>query len=504
MMQKKLIKGLLLLLIVANIGCKEKKSQSQETPPYTIILEEYVNDSLPSLHSYSHAIYNDYIIMFGGRTNGLHSPGYFINRQNSNRIIYVINTNGWATPDKWTVKSMTSDTILITKSNAIDVRHFRANNAQFFQKENTLYLIGGLFGGIGDEKENPRTLPYLTAIDLPAIVSMVNDGKALPANSIRQISNEELSITGGEVEELNGQVKLVFGWKFNNGPVDLYSHKIKSFELKDDGKNVSIGDITFCNTCWDKITEPDTPSNGGFYRRRDGNMTPMIDPKTGNESLLYYAGVFKNGNTNFDNLVWIDADKADTSKGFSLRSNVYSCQLVPAFSMMRKQAYATMLGGMTNTNYNGKKINQFVLLDSSNAPFITPDPNNFTSVPFSNNVTTLVIDENKSYKQYLQESNFPKTTIPYYFDSTEVKAGENIFNGAEAALHWSPKVKNYLMKNGVLDYDKFAAANKDGATIGYLHGGIMSYVANALFAGNPAKQTRSSNRVFAVKIIPNK
>jgi hypothetical protein len=528
-MKQKLTQAALLVALAAFVGCNPNDNGSTTAgsyagPPYTVQLEEFVNPALPDLHSYTHAIYQDKIVMIGGRTNGLHGGTYNFYRRHSNKNIFVINTNNWASPDKWAVKSLPSNSPLLAgAANGISLQQFRSNNAQFFTQDSVLYIVGGLLGSArptqlkqpgnpqggviavpgskpdGEDNDTvPQTLPYMTAVNLPALINAVNSGTPMPGGSLRQVKNDSLAVTGGELELMGGQVRLVFGWNFSfNG--DLYTHQIRSFSYQDNGKNLGIGPITVCNSCWDN--QPDS-SNTGYFRRRDGSMSPMIDPANGKEALMYYAGVFKNGNTNFDNPVWIGSDNA-AEQSFVMRSNVYTCQVVPVYSAGRSQSYATLLGGMTNALYNGGAIKQPTLLTDKNAPLNAPDSNNFTSVPFTNQLTTLVMDKQRNYSQYLLPDSFPATKVAYNFtDTTTLPVGASPFNGAESELLWTLTPANGLMSNGVVNLDAFVKANPKGGSIGYLHGGILSMVPNAFGAGNQAKVTRASNRIFAVKIVP--
>lgn len=536
-MKRKSLYAVLALALITAWGCNGgDKQQNDNTattpsgtyagPPYTVQLEEYVNASLPDLHSYTHAIYQDKIVMIGGRTNGLHGGSYNFHRRFSNKDIFVINTNNWTTPDKWTVKKMPSNSpLLVANTAGVSLQQFKANNAQFFTEDSVLYIVGGLLGSARptqlkqpgnpqsglmlvpgskvdgtDNDTVPQTLPYMTAVTLPALINTVNNGAPLAAGSIRQVKDDKLAVTGGELELMGKTVKLVFGWNFSFSG-DLYTHQIRSFTYTDDGKKLSISPVTVCATCWDN--QPDT-SKTGYYRRRDGSMSPMIDPADGSEKLQYYAGVFKNGDINFDNPVWIGKDDA-AEQSFVMRSNVYTCQVVPVYSPSRMQSYATLLGGMKNAIYTGKATGNLPILLADSNTTITSKAGDFSSIPFSNQFSTVMIDKKHNYSQYLLRDSFPATQAPYPFlDTTAMPAGSNLYNGSESELMWTLSAANGMMPNGVVNYDTFLKANPQGSAVGYLHGGILSKVENAFNAGNQGKVTRASNRVFVVKIVPLK
>ncbi len=532
----------ILIVIFLAIGCNDSGSKKDDKPttavegttgtytgpPYTIQLEEFVNEALPDLHSYTHATYNDKIIMIGGRTNGLHGGSYNFNRANSNKNIYVLDTKNWADPSQWKVFSIPNNKITAA---GINTDQLMANNAEFFTEDSVLYIVGGMLGGTvatqlkvandpskglmmvpglksadGSAPIGPKTLPYITAINLPDLINSVVNKKAMPSGSIRQVKNDSLAITGGELSLMDNTVYLVFGWNFYfSTPQDLYSHQIRTFTYKDDGKNLTISPITVCSTCWDK--QPDS-STAGNFRRRDGSLSAMIDPADASQGLIYYSGVFKGGNTNFDSPVWIGKSDA-AEQPFVMRSNVYTCMVVPAYSATRKESYATLMGGMKNASYTGGTIKLPVELTENNAPIIPTDTNNpFDHIPFSNQFSTIVVNAKHAYAQYLLPDSFPTTKRMLMLPANTkdsvaampLPIGSVTYNGSEAELMWTldPAL---MMKNGVVDYDNFIKRNPNGGSVGYLHGGIQSYLTN-VFGNKAAHYSLASNRIFSVKIVP--
>jgi hypothetical protein len=523
-------------MMVTAISCNnnsDKETSAAEAyqgPPYTVQLVEYVNEKLPDLHSYTHATYKDKIVMLGGRTNGLHGLSYKFDRSNSNKTVYVIDTKNWAEPTSWDVFSMPAGKLMLPN---INPGQFIANNAEFFTDDSVLYIVGGLLGanvptklkvannpqsGVvldllaktadGKAPTGPVTLPYITAVNLPALINMVmNNQPSLPANSIRQVMDSSLAVTGGEISALDKTVHLVFGWDFSTpavGTGDLYTHQIRTFTYKDDGTTLTISPVSVCKTCWDG--EADT-STAGNFRRRDGSMSAMIDPADGSQSLLYYSGVFKNGNTNFDSPVWYGNDAA-AEQPFVMRSNVYTCQVVPVYSKANKTSYATLLGGMKNANYTGGPITMPVALTAANAPIIATDSKNpFDHIPFSNQLSTVVVDGKHNFSQYLLADSFPNTKTPFTLPASApdsvgavtLPAGSVAYNGAESEMIWT--LQSGILPNGVVDYDAFIKANPKGAAVGYLHGGILSALTN-VFGAKAAHFSVASNRIFAVKIVP--
>jgi hypothetical protein len=513
-----------LLLIMSIVACKEPK---KTTPPYTIQLVEQVNTALPQLHSHTYAVYNDKIIMIGGRTNGLHTGTYNLNIINTNKFVYVIDTHNWSEAvNTWTVSSA-PDSIVAGKY----TEAFRTNNAEYFTQNNVLYIVGGLRGAKTvtklSEANNPFsrvqldsstiaanskkdttlpsvTLPSITAINLKELTEAVANKTTMTGTSIRHVIDSQLAITGGELELMGNEVKLVFGWSFSTQDVaDYYSHQVRSFKVNDNGTTLSISKVEVCPTCWDGVPQFDTAAkinNSGYFRRRDGSMSAAINPADGTDALMYYAGVFKGGYTNFDNPVWITKNTAKEIS-FIMRSNVYTCRVIPVYSAKNKQFYASLIGGMKNCQFNGSIVDNFIELTAANAPVIS-NTNTFNpnSIPYTNQITTVVVDDKQLFKQYLQADSFPALKHNLNYPTGTIAANTPTYNGSESIFITT--LNKYKKDNGVIDFEAFIAANPKGANIGYLHGGILSIADNSFASGTQNKVTFASNRLFTVKLIP--
>ncbi|MEP7268163.1 MAG: hypothetical protein ABI844_11100 [Saprospiraceae bacterium] len=497
------------------LNLKDLKSDTLKIPPYNIKLLEHFNEKIPALHSHTHAIYKDKIVMIGGRKNGLHGGKYIFNQNHTNKRIYVIDTKNWAPVSKWEVHAMSDSKIALDSkenhtSNFHDKSQFRGNNAEFFTEGKVLYLIGGLIGKDSINNPNgPNTLPLFTAIDLPALIDQVLTKTPMKSGSIRQAVDTNFALTGGEIEVMNNNVYLVFGWDFSF-KAEKYSHKILSFQYQDD-IDLHTLNYTFnrlCSTCWDGQSPV---SNTGAFRRRDGSMSPAINPKDGSEALLYYGGVFKNGDTNFDNMIWIN-DSSAKELPFQMMSNVYTCQVIPVFSTSRKLTFATLLGGMRNADYTGSK-NEITEMNSSNTWILPADIIQYLNVPFTNQFTTITVDADLHITQYMMPDSFPplaKTvtigTPKKHQEYAPVLLSDKapVFNGTESEMLWTIDFK-YKMPNGVIDFDKFIQDYPVGARLGFLHGGILSGMANLDIENDTDNQGRfsiGSRRIFEVFLVP--
>jgi len=515
-----------ILLIIAFTSCNPTQEKTEDevgipryNVPYSIQLTEYVNPKLPNLHSYVHATYEDKIVLIGGRRLGLHSINYNFTELSANKTIYVINTQGWQTPDKWTVDSAPYNNVVKAdpqgSNSAFNFpQHFYANNIEFFTKGSVVYMIGGVLSLPINGTETTITPSVMTAVNLPDLINAVKANTFMPVGTVRQAANPSFTLTGGEIGVMRDTVYLAFGWNTNN-----YSHQIKSFTYIDNQitKSLTVNFNPLCNTCWDGVKDTCQVTNDcniGNFRRRDGTMSAMINPADGTPFFMYYAGVFKNGNTNFDTPIWINNQSA-IEQNFQMRGNIYTCKVVSTYSSKRKSSYATMLGGITNTKY-ANNIALPALLSAANSTIITPDIANFLSVPFSNRFTTLSIDQNKTIRQFLLPDSFPLTKAPISFPTYSsnvykdsaftLPPNTNTFNGAESEIFWRiPAGLN--LGNDVIDLDGFFNKMPQGGSVGYLFGGILSIVPNVNMNNKSNYQSRvtiASNRIFRISIVPVK
>jgi len=140
------------------------------TPSFTVDLVPVNGPTLPALHSYSAAEADGKWLLLGGRTNGLH--------------LFVQSSNGGTTPPPDAFPSQTANTHAwvvdpvagkawsqsVTELPAAIASHLSANNAQFIQDGNWLYIVGGY----GKEKSGrPITFPYVTAIQVRETIKAI-------------------------------------------------------------------------------------------------------------------------------------------------------------------------------------------------------------------------------------------------------------------------------------------------------------------------------------------
>lgn len=425
--------------------------------PFTIEIEE-ASFSLPvGLQSYACATYKDKWILLAGRTNGMHgfdSVGNNFPPQFQNTTVYVVNPSAGTTASRSLVGSGLAQ-------EEIDILSVVAS--QFCQNETSLFMVGGY--GINTATGQMETKSTLTRIDLKKLVQWVEGGTSSIKKAIKQASHPFLRVTGGALYQNSDHdpFLLILGQNFSGLYRDdsngVYTHQIRSFWLHDIGGTLKITP-NFADTL-----PPD-------YRRRDLPVAAILN----NDKTAYIAfgGVFT-----LDDGVWTvpiqirpdgsssEANPQDPST-FKQGMNQYDCPKIGLYSTRTKDMYVILPGGLSYGYFSG-------------GVFVT-DP----EVPFINQVTTIKIDKQNVFSQYLMNNEYP------FIASMGSNPGNQLLFGTEAEFFPAPGVSTY--RNEVIQLDKVTKPT----VIGYIIGGIMSTVPNT----STIFDSTSSPYIFTVRVIP--
>ncbi len=409
--------------------------------PFTVEIEPVIAGPLPKMHSFAFAQSGSKWLFVGGRTNGLH--GFSTNDSfdviYASDVITVIDTATW---------SWYSSPLGVLPTAVADP--LRTTNMQYTRIGDYLYLTGGF--GWDSIANGFRTFPTLTAIHIDNMINAVVYGTPIALN-IRQIYDTNFRISGGEMQQMNGECFLFFGHNFSGRYSDppqptftqVYSPQIKRFTINDDGINLSVSNFTFL-----------TDTNN--FHRRDLNVGNVVHPD-GTFGWCAYSGVFRK-DCNMPFLWPINFDPTNgavVDSSFSQTMNNYTCAMEPLFDSVQKTMYTILFGGESQYEFN--PVTQQLILDSL--------------VPFVSDISVLVHDQTGQWSQLplqlqmpgLQGSNMkfvPNTFVPSY--SNEV-------------------VKLRELSGRVL--------------VGYLVGGIVAVVPN----GHPASW--ANDTVYRVWISPD-
>lgn len=432
--------------------------------PFRIVIET-ANFQLPvGFHSGMVGMYKGYWIFIGGRINGLHGFGITNNfpADQQNTSIYVVNPATGAIFSR----SLYDSSSGLTQQ---QIDSLSVTSPQGYQEVNTLYMSGGY--GVDTASGTFGTKPVLTAIYLPGIFNWVtrpsNRSYSVVSN-IKQVYNPIFQIAGGEMYRLGNVTQLMFGQNFTGEYTDSsngdYSDQVRQFQIINVNGQLSVNNYSL------KPAIPD-PS----YRRRDLNILPAL--LNNNNQLQYgliaYGGVF----TTTDG-VWtvpvvmngignpVMADPAAPTS-FKQAMNQYVCAAASLYSKKSTSMYHILFGGMSFGFFSG-------------GTFQTD-----SEIPFINQVTTIQMDKNGNFTQYLMSGEYPVIL------STGSNPGNQLLFGA-GAYFMPNNITQYA--NGVISLD----AIRQPTVIGYIVGGIQSTLPNT----NVDSDSSASPYIFKVTLVP--
>jgi hypothetical protein len=440
----------------------------EDSLPFTV---EVVQSDfmLPTgVQSFASAMYEGKWLLITGRTTGLHGfdpvPTNFPPNKQST-LVFVIDP---VFRRVWTRNLADPSSGLSQKQ----IDSLSVTNAQFFQKEKTLYITGGY--GVDTATGAYNTKDTLTAIDLPGLMNWVMQQSAFdPATThIRQISNSLFQITGGAMFQVDDEspMLIVFGQNFDgqyhghsNG---LYNMQIQRFNLLDDGQNLSV-----------EVLDPLPATPDPNYRRRDLNIVPIMELRDyyAKPALMAYSGVFTLTGGAWTVPVTISPDGSSYMDDPSLPDtfkqsmNVYLSPTLGLYARKTRDMFTIVFGGITWGYFQDGK-------------FLTDDEK-----PFTNQIITIKRDKHKQQSQYLMNASFPTIL------SEQSNPGNPLLFGASAAFFPNPDIECY--PNSVAKFDHLP---KEKTLLGYIVGGIQSTLPNTNFDSDSA----ASPYIFEVYITP--
>ncbi len=436
--KKKPLRFLILLLLI--YGRFDALAQQDTLPPFSIELEVVDAPSLPGLHSFAKAISGDKWLIVSGRVDGLHSfyPNSAFAPTEANQMIYVVDTDDWQI---WSAPLQLLSYSIRTS--------LKSTNTQFFQDGAYLYVIGGY--GYDSLIDSKITFPTLTALEIDEVINEIVSGAQNLSPFIRQISDPAFAITGGGLQKIGNTFFLAGGHNFSglytklpsSTFVQAYTNSITSFQIDDDGVNLTISDYT---------QQIDTLQ----FHRRDLNVAPLIYAD-GSEGLGVYGGVFRyDKNLPYLHPIYIQQGIATTDLSFEQKMSQYTCPVITIYDSVNQTMHTTFFGG----------ISLYDFIDSINQ--VVED----TLVPFIEDITTLSRNADEITTEAI---------LPVKFQDLA---------GANADFFPSHGIPQY--DNGVIKLNQIGGKQ----LIGYIYGGINSNKPNEGY-------TNASNQVYRVFLTPS-
>lgn len=417
-----------------------------QTPEEFIIeIEPIVVANAPGIHSYAYGLTSDEKwVVLGGRIDGLHrrQPFAAFMESDNNKNVFVI--------DPIAEQVWSSDLSMLP---AAIFEQVQSTNQEFYQKDTMLYVIGGY--GFSAINGGHTTFPNLTAISIDELAdAVINNQNVTPY--FRQINDLNMKVTGGQLGYLDGTYYLVGGQLFdgaynpmgpNNGPgfVQVYTDEIRTFEIMDDGVNLSIQNYA---------AQHDTAN----LHRRDYNMTPQIFPN-GTNGFTVFSGVFDPSDMPYLNTVNVTDAGYTVNNTFNQYLSQYHSGKLPIFDANANAMHTLFFGGLS----------QFTLDAQNN---LVED----VDVPFVRTISRVT----RLFDGSMQEVKLNYVEMPGLVGA-----------GAEFI-----PVKQYFDTHEILDINAVPQAK---TLVGYIYGGIESTAEN-IFFGNNGNQSTASNVIFKVFI----
>lgn len=317
-----------------------------------LVLEEVTVPGMPALQSFAWGQHNGQWFLIGGRTDGLHrrQPPFAFLATGNNLSAYVVDPvtqQVWSAPISTLPQSMEEQ--------------LQSTNMEFEQRDSTLYCAGGY--GYSPTALDHITYPNLTAIDLAGVMNAIRNAQPI-APFFRQLTDQRLEVTGGQMRLLNDRFYLVGGQRFigrynpmgpNHGPgfIQEYTNAVRRFAIDDDGVSLAISDY------WNHV---DTVN----LHRRDYNMLPQIFPN-GEEGFTAFTGVFQY----VDDVPWLNTvDILDTNvivvPVFEQLLNQYHSAHVGLYDGNTNAMRSVFFGGIGRYYFDGNGT----LMDDINVPFV--------------------------------------------------------------------------------------------------------------------------------------
>ena len=437
-MKKKYLVLLITLFVAVGLFAQEQ---------FTVQIEPLVIPNAPNVHSYAWGLTTDgKWVIIGGRIDGLHQRqpfAAFLESEN-NKSVYIVDP---VTNQSWN----TSIGVLPTSM----FEQLQATNQEFYQRNNTLYIIGGY--GYSATQNDHITYDKLTAIDIDALANAVINNSSIDPY-FRQITDPNLAVTGGQLGFLNDVFYLCGGQYFegrynpmgpNSGPgfIQNYTDEIRSFQINDDGTNLSIVNYSAQN---------DT----GNLHRRDYNMVPQIFPD-GTKGFTMFSGVFQHSvNLPWLNTVDVKASGYTVNSTFNQYLSQYHSATIPVYDTASNIMHTFFFGGISQYKLDTNNI----LVQDNNVPFV---------------------------KTISKVSRFSDGSMTESNLNIEMPA----FLGSGAAFIPINNNTNYLTDE-IVDLNNL---EDDLTLVGYIFGGIESSQENIIFINNGA-QSSASNLAFKVYI----
>lgn len=419
-----------------------KVSYAQFDFDYTIDLQPVEITNLQGLHSYAFGQADGKWLIVGGRTDGLHPRQPFASFpvSHNNTYLYVIDVT---TKAFWSAPLSSLATGL--------QEQLQATNMNFYQDEDTLYIIGGY--AFSATANDHITFPYLTAIEVSAVIDAVIAGSSV-VPYFKQVSDPAFAITGGQLGKLGNTYYLVGGHQFDgrynpmghNTYSQTYSEQIRKFAFDNSGPTLSFNHLA-------NVTD------AVHLHRRDYNLMPQVFTD-GSLGYMISSGVFQTtSDLPFLYPVIVTEDGILAETGFNQYLSNYHSASTSLYDSVSNTMHHLFFGGMSQYYHNGDSL-------------VKDD-----RVPFVKTISRVTRSATGVFQEFQEPTSMPE------------------LQGASAEF-----IPNKTLPHYSNEAIKLSAITDDTTLLGHIFGGIYSNSLNP-FSVNQTNQTSADNTVYAVRLI---
>jgi hypothetical protein len=403
----------------------------------------------PRLQSFAWAQWDGKWIFIGGRTGGYHGIGQGdvdFPRSRANLKIWVVepSDSGPARTYSFAVADLPA-TLAIVKDQWV------ASNLLHFQDRDMLYLAGGYGQNTAGDLV---TYPILSAVNLPALIQGVMQGKDTFSGKISWVESALVQSTGGDLVKLDdGFFYLVGG--------HVFMGTYRAFEAQNE-KNTAKVYQTYLSEIRKLRVKTAAPGKltvelaerfrNQEFARRDGNAALTILPDGKTLGAGVYGGVFTKDQLNFTHPIYFSPGgppAVDTV--FEQKMSAYACAKMSIFDPTAEKMYTTFFGGISRWtwNYQTSRFEQSPVQGDK-----TKESGYLDGMPWIDQISTLVRGTEGT-----TETVQPANRLPAYI-------------GTNAAFLTAPGIAKFRPDTDILAMRQFRGKR---ILAGYIYGGIRAY-----------------------------
>ena len=204
---------------------------------FSVVVHPFTIEGFDGVQSFVSATHDEFVVIIGGRTDGLHRRQPFASfmASGNNTTIHLLNPE---TGEHWSEH--------VTSLPEPLQEQLQSTNMQFHQVGDQLVITGGY--GFSQSMNDHITYAMLTVADVPSLVNALLNNEDI-ASAFQYVPDFRMAVTGGYLQYLQDTFYLVGGHRFtgrynpHNGPSfeQEYTNAIRRFTIENLNTDPTIG-----------------------------------------------------------------------------------------------------------------------------------------------------------------------------------------------------------------------------------------------------------------------